>query len=249
MRLDGAEVKVSLDSDQTAKAVRALDLADVTPWKIFFVEDITAGLCSATPLLDQHLIVRARQKTKGKDDVTVKFRPARRSQLTDSWLATTKTADGDLDSELKVEEDWAGERRVLSISLTAERPEGLVAAAAAGERGVRALLTHDQRRLIDECAGTFVNLAALTMLPAVSAMRWPTFPAPVPDGPALDVRAERWTVHDLDFLELSIAVEVEAARAAQATLIAFVKRKGLQPSAGEAKTTQVMRRLVAETAC
>src|SRR5262245_351592 len=159
MRLDGVEVKVSLDSDQTAEAVRALDLPDVTPWRIFFVEDITTGLCSATPLLDQHLIVRARQKTTGKDDVTVKFRPGRRSQLTDSWLATTKTADGDLDAELKVEEDWAGERRLLSISLTAERPKGLVAAAAAGAQDIGALLTHDQRRLVEECAGTLVNLA------------------------------------------------------------------------------------------
>lgn len=250
MRLDGVEVKVSLDSDQTAEAVRALDLADVTPWQIFFVEDITTGLCSATPLLDQHLIVRARQKTKGKDDVTVKFRPGRRSQLTDSWLAMTTTADGNLDAELKVEEDWAGERRMLSISLTADRPKGLVAAAAAGERGIGALLNHDQRRLIDECAGTLVNLAVLTTLPAVSAMRWPTtFPVPGPGGSAMDVRAERWTVHDLDFLELSIAVEVQDAQAAQAALIAFVEGKGLQPSAGEAKTTQVLQRLVAEAAC
>ena len=249
MRLDDVEVKVSLDSDQTAKAVRTLDLADVTPWKIFFVEDITAGLCSATPLLDQHLIVRARQKTRGKDDVTVKFRPGRRSQLTDSWLAVTTTRDEGLDSELKVEEDWAGERRVLSISLTAERPDGLVAAASAGERSVRALLTHDQERLIDECAGTLVNLAALTVLPAVSAMRWPTFAVPGPGGPALDVRAERWTFHELDFLELSIAVDVEAAPTAQAALIAFVEGKGLQLSAGEAKTTQVLQQLVAEAAC
>ena len=249
MRLDGVEVKVSLDSDHTAEAVRALDLADVTPWKIFFVEDITTGLCSATPLLDQHLIVRARQKTKGKDDVTVKFRPGRRSQLTDSWLATTKDTDGDLDAEFKVEEDWAGERRMLSISLTAERPKGLVAAVAAGERRIGALLSHDQRRLIDECAGTLVNLAALTMLPAVSAMRWPTFAVAGPGGSAMDVRAERWTVQDLDFLELSIAVEVQAAQAAQAALIAFVQGKGLQPSAGEAKTSQVLQRLVAEAAC
>ena len=250
MRLDGVEVKVSLDSDQTAEAVRALDLADVPPWDISFVEDVTIGLCSATPLLDQHLIVRARRKTKGKDDVTVKFRPGRRSQLTDSWLAMTTTADGNLDAELKVEEDWAGERRMLSISLTADRPKGLVAAAAAGERGIGALLNHDQRRLIDESAGTLVNLAALTMLPAVSAMRWPTtFPVPGPGGSAMDVRAERWTVHDLDFLELSIAVEVQDAQAAQAALIAFVEGKGLQPSAGEAKTTQVLQRLVAEAAC
>lgn len=249
MRLDGVEVKVSLDSDQTAAAVQALDLGDGATWKIFFAEDVTTGLCSATPLMDQHLIVRAREKTTGRDDVTVKFRPGRRSQLTDSWLAMTTTADGNLDSELKVEEDWAGERRVLSVSLTAERPEGRVAAVAAGERDIRALLTGDQERLIEECAGTFVNLAALTMLPAVSAIRWPTFAVPGQDGPALKVRAERWTVHDLDFLELSIAVEVEAAQAAQAALIGFVNGRGLQPSVGEAKTTQVLQRLVAEAAC
>jgi hypothetical protein len=87
------------------------------------------------------------------------------------------------------------------------------------------------------------------MLPAVSAMRWPTFPVPGPGGHALDVRAERWTVHELDFLELSIGVDLEAAQAAQAALIAFVEGKGLQPSAGEAKTTQVLQRLVAEAAC
>jgi hypothetical protein len=249
MRLDGVEVKVSLNSDQTAEAVQALDLADVPPWKIFFVEDVTAGLCSGTPLLDQHLILRARQKTKGKDDVTVKFRPGRRSQLTNSWLATTKTKDGDLDSEFKVEEDWAGERRMLAISLTAERPKGLVAAVAVGERGVSALLADDQTRLVDECAGIQVNLDALTMLPAVSAMRWPTFVVSDPGGLALDVRAERWTIHDLDFLELSIAIDVEVAEAAQAALNAFVESKGLQPSAGEAKTTQVMRELVADAAC
>jgi hypothetical protein len=248
MRLDGVEVKVSLNSDQTAKAVQALDLADVPPWKIFFVEDVTTGLLSSTPLLDQHLIVRARQKTKGKDDVTVKLRPGRRSQLTDSWLATMKATDGDLDSEFKVETDWAGERRMLAISLTAERPKGLVAAVAAGERGVNVLLTNEQKRLVDECTGIPVNFTALTMLPAVSAMRWPTFPVSEPGTPALDVRAERWTIHDLDFLELSIAVDVEEAEAAQAALNAYVERKGLQPSAGEAKTTRVMRELVAEAA-
>ncbi len=87
------------------------------------------------------------------------------------------------------------------------------------------------------------------MVPAISAMRWPTFAVSGPGGPALEVRAERWTVHNLDFLELSIAVEVQAAQAAQAALIAFVQGKGLQPIAGEAKTTQVLQRLVAEAAC
>ena len=68
-------------------------------------------------------------------------------------------------------------------------------------------------------------------------------------GVLWNVTPERWTVHDLDFLELSIAVEVQAAQEAQAALIAFVEHNGLQPSAGEAKTTQVLQRLIAEAAC
>ncbi|BCJ46247.1 hypothetical protein GCM10010168_51980 [Actinoplanes ianthinogenes] len=242
MRLDDVEVKVGLDSDQTAKAVQALGLPAVAPWSIFFVEDVTTGLCSATPLLDQRLILRARQKTSGKDDVTVKFRPGRRSQLTDEWL-DEKSAD------FKIEEDWAADRRTLAISLTSDRPKGLVAAVAAGEQQVSALFTADHLRLIEQCAGVAVNLTTLTMLPPVSAMRWPKFAAPRPGGSPLDVRAERWTVGDLDFLELSIVEQVADAPAAQAALIAFVEGKGLVPSTAEAKTTQVMRALVAQAAC
>ncbi|WIM98732.1 hypothetical protein ACTOB_002342 [Actinoplanes oblitus] len=249
MRLDGVEVKVSLDSDQTAKAVQALELPDLPPWQVYFVEDVTAGLCSATPLLDQHLILRARRRTSGKDDVTVKYRPGRRSQLTDSWLAVTKTKVDGLKSEFKIEEDWAADRRTLAVSLTAELPAGVVAAVAGGERTINALLSADQKRLIEECAGFAVNLGTLTMLPAVSAVRWPEFAVPRPDGPGLDVRAERWTVGDLDFLELSIVDTVQGAPAAQAALLAFVEGRGLVPSSAEAKTTQVMRALVARSAC
>jgi len=43
MRLDGVEVKVSLDSDQTAAAVQALDLADGAAWKIW------RARCTASP--------------------------------------------------------------------------------------------------------------------------------------------------------------------------------------------------------
>ena len=247
MRLDGVEVKVNLDGHQTAAAVKALGLPDVPTWSIFFVEDIMTRLGSSAPLLDHHLIIRARQKTNGKDDVTVKFRPGRRSQLAARWLAMAKSTDGDLEAELKVEQDWAGERRSLAVSLTAERPDGLLATAA-NEGGVAALLTDDQHQLIDECAEVRVNVDVLTMLPAVSAMRWPTFAAPGPAGSELKVRAERWAVSSLDFLELSIAVGVDDAEAAQDALEAFVDSKGLQMTHGEAKTSQVMQLLVEQGA-
>ena len=247
MRLDGVEVKVNVDAGQTQAAVEALELSAVHPWLISFVEDVTPGLVSSTPLLDQHLIIRARQKADGADDVTVKFRPARRSQLTPRWMAMKKTKDGDLGAELKVEEDWASGRRNLGISLTAERPHGVVAAAA-DERDLTQLLTQDQRQLIEHCAGAQVNLEVLSPLPAVSAMRWPAFTVPGPDGGALKVRAERWTIPSLDFLELSIAVDLNTAEASQRALEDFVVSKGLQAATGEAKTSQVMQVLVATAA-
>ncbi len=247
MRLDGVEVKVNVDADQTQTAVQLLDLPDVSPWRIFFIEDVTPGLTSSTPLLDQHLIIRARQKADGPDDVTVKFRPARRSQLGPRWLGMTKTKNGDLGAELKVEEDWAAGRRSLGISLTAERPDGLVAATA-DEGRVAALLTQDQRQLIDQCAGARVNLDVLSPLPAVSAMRWPAFTVPGPGGKTLKVRAERWTIPSLDFLELSIAVDIDTAHTSQRALEDFVADQGLQTATGEAKTSQVMQLLVATAA-
>ena len=243
MRLDGVEVKVNVEADQTQTAVQVLHLPDVAPWRIFFIEDVIPGLVSSTPLLDQHLIIRARRKAQGADDVTVKFRPARRSQLGSRWLGMKVRKDGDLRSELKVEEDWAAGRRSLGISLTAERPDGLVAAAA-DEGSVSTLLTQDQRRLIEQCAEARVNLEVLSPLPPVSAMRWPAFTVPGPGGEDLKVRAERWTIASLDFLELSIAVDVERAQASQKALEAFVAGKGLRAATAEAKTSQVMQLLV-----
>ena len=246
VRLDGVEVKVSVESDQTLEALRLLGLGDVAPWRVFFVEDVTVGLGSATPLLDQHLIIRAREKTKGADDVTVKFRPGRRSQLTDSWLRTTETGDGDLDTELKIEQDWARDRRVLSISLTAERPTGSSQTLRRRVTGSGVCSVGISADCIEQCADVPVNLATLTVLPAVTARRWPTFPVPGPRGTTVDVRAERWSVLDLDFLELSAAVDtVEAAAPVQAALAEFVQTTGLRSSVDQAKTSLVLERLVA----
>ena len=62
------------------------------------------------------------------------------------------------------------------------------------------------------------------------------------------MRAERWIVGALDFIELTIAVGVEVAEEAQTALEDFLLSKGLQPAVDEAKTSQVLRLLVAEAA-
>jgi hypothetical protein len=88
MRFDGFEIKLTLEGDQTQSAVEALHLPSDRPrWQISFCEAVTAGGSLGTPLLDRGVILRAREKPGGKDDMTVKLRPCRSSQLTDHWFA------------------------------------------------------------------------------------------------------------------------------------------------------------------
>ena len=244
MRFDGVEIKVTLGGDGIGAAVDALGLpSGVDPWRIYFCEDVTPGLDPGTPLLDRDVVLRARDKPGGKDDTTIKLRPCRRSQLTGHWLAAS---DGKSDSgekwEVKVEADWAGDRRALSASHTSDRHEGLVADVADGRRPVEDLFTAEQLDFLHDCAGPAVNLETLTVLPPVTATRWKTVgTAP----PGLGVRAERWTVDHLDLLELSIVADLAEARGRQEALTDFVRARGLAVDAEQqAKTRRVLEHLV-----
>jgi hypothetical protein len=179
--------------------------------------------------------------------VTIKLRPCRASQLTDRWLADTA-------KELKVEADWAGDRHVLAASLTEDRRESLIPAVAARQRAFAELFTRPQLDFLTDCAGATINLDALTILPAVTAVRWGK---DVKVGPReLGFRAERWTVGDLDFVELSAVVEagedtstaIKEAAIKQAKILAFVESLGISvPQDQETKTRQVLNYLVAST--
>ena len=247
MRLDRVEIKVSLEGGQTRSAVRALDLPEGPKWQIYFCEDVTSGTSPGTPLLDLGVILRARQKPDGKDDTTVKLRPCRRSQLSDAWLAARSGEDdAGEDWDVKLEADWSGDRRVLAVSCSADRPEGVVAAAGRGDGGVGELFQAKQVAFLQDCAGVRVNLATLTVLPPVTATRWKEVEAA---PPGLDARAERWTVDDLDFLELSVVADLGDAPTRQVALTRFVGDLGLEvDEAGASKTQQVLRRLVERVA-
>jgi hypothetical protein len=247
MRLDGVEIKVSCSRDQTRMAVEKLQLPEPpTPWQIYFVEDANPATM-ATPLLDLHVVIRARVRPDDDDDVTIKLRPCRASQLPDRWL-------GDTAKELKVEADWAGDRHVLAASLTEDRRQSLIPAVVAGQRAFAELFTRRQLDFLTDCAGTTINLDALTILPPVTAVRWGK---EVTLGPReLGLRAERWTVGGLDFLELSAVVEagedtstvIQEAAIKQANMLAFVDSLGISvPQDQETKTRQVLNYLVAST--
>src|SRR5688500_5865492 len=118
MRLDGVEIKVSFSRDQTSAAVKALDLpSSPPPWQIYFCEDVNPGT-PTTPLLDLNVILRARVRPGDDDDLTFKLRPCRSSQFTDRWLEDTE--------KIKVEADWAGDRRVLAVSHTEKKKKSVI---------------------------------------------------------------------------------------------------------------------------
>ena len=113
MRLDRVEIKVSFDRETTSDAVEALGLrARSDPWQVHFCEDVTVGTPD-TPLLDLGVVLRARVRPDGDDDVTVKLRPCQGSQLPARWTEERH--------RLKVEADWAGDRHVLAVSF-AKKP-------------------------------------------------------------------------------------------------------------------------------
>jgi len=234
MRLDDVEIKISFSQHETSTAVSALQLPPRTnPWKIYFCEDVNVGSLQ-TPLLDLHVVLRARVRPDDDDDFTVKLRPCRCSQLPDRWFEDT--------TRLKVEADWAGNRHLLAASYTRDRPDDVIPAVVDGQRPFTDLFTEGQRDFLAGCAGAFLNLDALSVLPPVAATRWKELAAAPPE---LGLRAERWTVGDLDFLELSTTARVEEALAKQAAAVRFVESLGLvAPADQETKTRRVLDHLV-----
>jgi hypothetical protein len=243
MRLDRVEIKVNVSGDETEPVVAKLGLPPLDePWQIYFCEDVARGVSAATPLTTAGVILRARHKPGSTDDSTIKLRPGRRSQLTDDWL---EAEEGD-DWEVKVEADWAGARRVLAISHTADRPDDVVVDAGHGRRSATSLFTGSQRAFLRDCSPIGINLRTLTVLPPVTATRWDT----VEKAPGhLDVRAERWTVDHLDFLELStVTKQLADAESRQSALVDYVDSLGITvDTAPESKTDRVLKHLVMRT--
>ncbi|WP_138733370.1 hypothetical protein [Modestobacter excelsi] len=242
MRLDRVEIKVNSSGDQTESAVAELGLPPVDePWRIHFCEDVARGVSAGTPLRTAGVVLRARHKPDSTDDSTIKLRPGRRSQLTDDWLAAEKGDDG----EVKIEADWAGQRRVLAISHTADRPDDIVAGAGRGQRSAASLFTKAQETFLRDCSPIRVNLRTLTVLPPITATRWDDLGGTLGD---LDVRAERWTVDHLDFLELSTVAKLDEAESKQSALNGYLDDFGVPvDSDPRSKTDRVLEHLVKRT--
>jgi hypothetical protein len=228
----GVEIKISFDQQVT----RALDELGLDghgePRRIGFLEDTTVGV--ALPLFHQGIVLRVRQNDDDADDTTVKLRPCRQSQLAGNWLGAVEGHGW----RLTVEQDWAGSRRALAASCGSKLPKERIAAVLEGSEPTHRLFSQGQARFLADCAGTPINLDALTLLPLITATRWKK----VRVRNVRDVVAERWTIDDLDFLELSIRSDTVAdAPAAQQELERAVGALNLQPdSDSKSKTERVL---------
>jgi hypothetical protein len=237
MRPDGVEIKVTVADAQVGQAMDVLDLGDESRLAIWFYEDVTTGM--RLPLLEAGLVLRARVKGSARGgDVTVKLRPCRASQLAGDWF--DRESDDDL--ELRAEEDWAGKRRVLAASAQADIDAHTASQVRAASPPPAGLLTADQAAYLAECAPLRVDPRGLTALGPITATRWKSVSGPGLDG--LDLRAERWTVPGLDFLELSVKCDLEEGPQRQRDLESALSALGLSSNPEqETKTRRVLEAL------
>lgn len=243
MQPANAEIKVTVSKAAVDQALDLLQLqpSDAEKLQVCFAEDKPDGVTPQTRLLNEHIILRARQRPDDSDDCTVKIRPCRISQITPKLLALS----ADEDSGFKLEADWAGDDNVLAASFTVNLPGHPVARARAERKSLSSLFTNEQADFLRDCADVRVNLEALTLLDkTVTALRWK--PSRFDGATTADkIRAERWTMGELDFLEFSILAPVADAQQEQAKLIAFLHAKGIRPPDVQVtKTQQVLRVLV-----
>jgi hypothetical protein len=181
-----------------------------------------------TPNLDlfhSGVVLRARRIIGGEHDSTVKLRPVDPSKVPAKW----KKYAG-----FKIEAD-AGENGVVkSASLTMPVAKGVIKRVAAGELGVAALLTDEQRRFLLEMARLQLDLSRLLIMGPMQAQRWkfsdPALPWPI--------TAELWRRDDGETIfEASIKAPVEQAAVAAGGFLAHLAEIGAERDhAQEAKT-------------
>jgi hypothetical protein len=181
-----------------------------------------------TPDLDLFhagVVLRARRVVGGEHDSTVKLRPVDPKKVPKEW----KKYEG-----FKIEADASENGVVKSASLTMPVPKGTIKRVAAGELGVAALLTDEQKRFLREMAKLDFELSRLQVMGPMQAQHWkfsdPALPWPI--------TAELWRRDDgALILEASIKAPIEQAAVAAGGFLAHLAEIGAERDhAQEAKT-------------
>jgi len=218
---DDVELKATIPHKQIHWGLRRYSLsADNDQERHIFFFD--------TPNLDlfhSGVVLRARRIIGGVHDSTVKLRPVDPSKVPAKW----KKYAG-----FKIEADASENGVVKSASLTMPVAKGVIKRVAAGELGVAALLTEEQKRFLLEMARLQLDLSRLLIMGPMQAQRWkfsdPALPWPI--------TAELWRRDDGETIfEASIKAPVEQAAVAAGGFLAHLTEIGAERDhAQEAKT-------------
>ncbi|WP_187582550.1 hypothetical protein [Gordonia sp. OPL2] len=193
-------LKINLDAD-IANAVSALIPPAANPIRrnIWFAEAHPGIDGSTTPLLSSRLIIRIR--SGDQDDISVKLRPCTTAELPDRW--SREFVDGD--ARYRIEADWSGPQRLLAASVVSGRPAGSMAAQITGTDPV-SLLDATQRQFVVACTAGGVPIDHLVAIGPIASMTWPDI-----DLDGAPVTVERWTIADLDMLEVTMRLRPRPA--------------------------------------
>ncbi|MFF9032942.1 hypothetical protein [Streptomyces iakyrus] len=190
------EIKVNIDADVADALSTLAQPGGESQKRLIWFAEHPQGVEDGRLLLDSGVIVRLRSGDT-PDELTVKLRPCTTDQLTGRF---SSPFDGE-SFEYKVEQDWSGSRHVLSASATCVHPQGTLLNAATPGADAADFLDTLQRQFLQECAPA-VHITELAALGPIASTKFNN--VPLDD---LEVDLERWTVADLDFLELSTRIK------------------------------------------
>jgi hypothetical protein len=244
--VDSVELKFTFSGDQAREVRRSFTLspASAQQLSIYFFDSLDEeGGTAEEPrlrLLDAGVILRLRHVLGGKDNSTLKLRPARADRLVGRWRSGT-----DHDDDYRVEYDWAA-RPVLTASLEARVTADDLREVVEGRRRLSTAFSDEQEGFLSECGPGLADVFDdLDVAGPISALRWSDLAA---DSGAVvaGLRAEQWDYGDgLSFLELSARVdEPERAADRREQLFGLLRVRGLTPDAGRPKTETVLRSLL-----
>ncbi|MFD5415660.1 hypothetical protein [Streptomyces nojiriensis] len=218
----GAEAKAAFDAlelDRDEGSRRAIHFWDRPQW----ADDGTVTL----PLLEQGVILRRRRDEEGpaaerETDLTVKLRPC--PVLPEPWRENREGEDW----KFKIEQDRTGPEFTPTVSASLEAQVG----------PPELLLVEQQRELLDVARLTEADLADLTALGPVHAVKWKEEWDELPGKVAI----EEWrTDNGLRFLEVSVRSDVTDADEVQTQLEQALRDRDVTPPPfGERKTEAVM---------
>jgi hypothetical protein len=200
------------------------------PRRIWFCESRRGLRHGRLDLLENGLILRLRAIADDPDDTTVKLRGQLAPILPDPWL-----------QHFQIEGDWAGEQHLISASFTEKVASGRIKEAVAEGGSISRAFTAEQEDYLRHDSHPQVHMSELKCLGPIQGVKWSKLEN---DHFPYHLRAERWKIDELHFLEFSMLVDWDEAEKAQLRLDRFLTKRRVDLSGQQLpKTTLVLRHL------